>query len=210
MESIEKYYQVESGPAFLLGNGPSLNNINWEALPPDRTVTMNRSWKCVHNARYWLNAGNLDQARKTPQNIVFMGPDEDAVRRNLLDKTKCPVILLQTLGSKLKAKHLKLDLPADCDLRNGWPRNSNIGLLAIFWAWWAGFNPIYCIGYDGCGKHFVEEKLDRREDLFETKHMKAVREYKQRVVALPNHIEIYNTNSENAYGMEHMDFWEAL
>lgn len=202
MDSIEKYYQSEKGLVYLLGNGPSLNSINWGALPPDRTITMNRSWKCVPNARYWLNTCNLGQTRKTPQHIVYLGPNEESVRQDLLDKTKCPVILFQTLGAKLRTKHLKLDLPADLDLRNGWPRNSSIGLAAIFWAWWVGFSPIICIGYDGYGKHFVEESLDRREDLFAVKHEKAIKEYVQRLKTLPRHIEIYNCNEDNAYGMK--------
>jgi hypothetical protein len=218
MESIEKYYQRESGPAYLLGNGPSLaracgpilTRAYWDVLPVEQTITMNRSWKCVPKARYWLNTCNIDQARKTPQNIVYLGPDEDSVRQNLLDSIKCPVILLQTSGAKLRTKHLKLDIPADLDLRNGWPRNSNIGLVAIFWAWWVGFNPIVCIGYDGYGKHFVSENLDRREDLYATKHDKAIKEYQQRIRALPSHIKIYNTNPYNTYGMEFRSLQEVV
>lgn len=199
MESIEKYYQIEEGPAFLLGNGPSLVVHDLNLLDPNQVITMNRSWKFVPKARYWLNAGNIDQARKTPQNIVFMGPDEDAVRKNLLQSLKCPVILLQTANAKLRPKRVKLDLPADLELRNGWPRNSNIGLLAIFWAWWVGFNPIFLLGYDGYGKHFEPCLLDRRPDIFATKHAKGVREYKQRTRALDGRVAIYNCNPENQY-----------
>lgn len=199
MDNIEKYYQIEKGPAFLLGNGPSLIVHDLNLLDPNQVITMNRSWKFVKGARYWLNAGNIDQARATPQHIVFMGPDEDAVRKNLLQSLKCPVILLQTSDAKLLPKRVKLDLPADLDLRNGWPRNSNIGLLAIFWAWWVGFDPIFLLGYDGYGKHFVNENLDRRNDLYATKHLKGIKEYKQRTKCLEGKVTIYNCNPDNQY-----------
>lgn len=206
MKSIEEYYKVERGPVFLLGNGPSLNDYDLTGINPDHVITMNRSWKRCPGARYWLNAGNLDQARKTPQNIVFFAGDESAVRQDLLMSLKCPVILLQTSNAKLKPKHLKLDLPADLDLRNGWPRNSNIGLMAVFWAWWVGFKPIITLGFDGYGKHFVEESLDRREDLYATKHVKAIAEYKQRTEVLRPHVLILNCNEDNAYGEGYISF----
>jgi len=115
----------------------------------------------------------------------------------------CPVICVQTkiLGVKVREPNKQLPIPKHLDLRYGWPP-THCGLFAVYAAWFLGFNPIYLLGYDGYGTHYVDDvKHDWRN--YEAKHEKAIidfRQYIDKLLEFDQNVNIYNCNPSNAYG----------
>jgi len=211
MNSIEAYFAIESGPCFILGNGPSLNNYDLSLLNPNNSITMNRSWKVLPGAKYHCNTMDITSVQNTPQNIIFLGPEEDAVGASVLRKIKCPVILVQmgtVKPSRLRPKRLKLSIPSRLDLRNGWSQ-SHCGVFALACAWWLGYNPIFLLGYDGYGYHYITDRYKLIGRL--PPHELQTRQYRQYAKLLEGEVEVYNCNKDNVYEVHpYMSFDEAL
>ena len=172
---------------------------------------MNRSWKILPGAKYHCNTMDITSVQITPQNIIFLGPDESAVGPAVLQKIKCPVILVQMATvkpSRLKPKRLKLDISSGLDLRNGWPQ-SHCGLFALACAWWLGYDMIFLLGYDGYGYHYIKDRYEKAGRL--PAHETQIKQFRQYSKLLEGEVLVYNCNKDNAYEVHpYMDFDKAL
>lgn len=202
MNPIESVFNLHSGRVFLLGNGPSLNDYDLSKLNPNEVISMNRSWRSVHNCLYHCTSGDLRvNFNPYPQNLVFLGQPE---QYGWNYKKKCPIILVQTkiAGVKIPKPKAALPIQAQFDLRLGWPP-THVGLFAVYFAYWLGFREIYLLGYDGYGKHFMKAGEEYwPEKKFAEKHRVMVPQFRNYIRPLLEDVpdlELYNCNSENEY-----------
>lgn len=133
-------------PALLLGNGPSLNAIDFEQVRTPVVIGMNKSWKayqamyhCVMYREDQLSA--LTDGQCLPRVLFSLAqPHQGAALRRLLPE------LHHLRFPQIRTKY-PLGTMAFDGLQKGTPCR-NTGQLAIEVALWLGCDPIYLIGYD--------------------------------------------------------------
>lgn len=133
-------------PALLLGNGPSLNHVDFDRVDVPVVIGMNRSWK-AHQATYHClmyredHIAALTSGECRPR-VLFslMQPHQAAALRQRLPE------LHQVRFPQIRTKH-PLGTMAFDGLEKGTPCR-NTGQMAIEVALWLGCDPVYLIGYD--------------------------------------------------------------
>jgi hypothetical protein len=197
MERVEDYWKKHSGEVFILGNGTSLNDHDLSLLDPSKVITMNRSYKEVQKPLYHICCMDLTQIRKErwPQNILFLGGDEQSVGNSKLNHIPCPVILIQTKvpGNRIYPSKTTFEVHEELDLRRGF-NITHAGLLAVHCAWWLGFEMAYLLGYDGYAGHYT-----KRDKTMIPNHKKHKQEMAEFMELLDGQMKVYNCNEHNAY-----------
>lgn len=195
MDPIESYFNKHSGRLFILGNGPSLSSHNLSKIIPNECITMNRSWDLVPRSLYHCLAGDLRiKMNPLPQHVLFLGQPS---QYSSSFKMGCPVILIQTqiLGAQIPKPKKDLGIPAEFDLRYGWPV-THCGLFAVYAAWFLGFREIYLLGFDASGYHYTDT-IPPLPD-----HARLIKDfvkYTKRLLAYDPSLKLYNCNPENKY-----------
>lgn len=159
-------------PALLLGNGPSLRDIDFERVSVPVVLGMNRSWKAYQATYHCLmyredHISALTSGDCRPH-VLFslMQPHQAMALRQVVPE------LHHVRFPQIRTRH-PLGTMAFDGLEKGTPCR-NTGQLAIEVALWLGCQPIYLLGYDlGYGDgHFFDdvsptvEWRDRQRALF--------------------------------------------
>lgn len=186
-----------SGRIFLLGNGPSLKENNLDLLDKSEVMSINRAGRDCPGAKFHLCSGDLTQLGTTPEYILFYGV-ESMYPTPRLAHINSKVILTRIQGpGHIFEEKPSIGLPRALDLRYGWQVTAG-GVLAIYIAWWMGYNPIYLLGYDGYGTHYT----DRHGGEHIPDHEKNVPEFEDKIDLLLKYnprLEVINLNHKSRY-----------
>jgi hypothetical protein len=143
-------------PVILLGNGPSLNDLDASKLKMT-AISMHRSWRkmicpyhmILRQPRYWHE---INEGVWKPRTVWTLGGNPCWQRDHQHDDT----VYVRKRETVMR-KGLKGWGEVTLDLMKGTSIN-NVGLFSIEAAAFMGFNPIHLIGYDLYGGHFNDDE----------------------------------------------------
>ena len=166
--TIEDFRATESGPVAILGNGPSLEEVELESVGVP-LFGCNRSWlhawsrwTCYvnpqHHAELYSGMSEYGPRRNRPEVAFAMDYTPERARRlySGLPRWHGELVLVDSLTSiadngTMEAKYR----PRGDSLDRG--RNSHFaGYMAMELAVWMGFTTIYLLGFDGGSGHFYD------------------------------------------------------
>jgi hypothetical protein len=208
---IQNYKDVGWGESlFIIGNGSSIRKSDLKKLRPEKTMTVNRSWKLVPSeyhamimhSGYIKDIANMDIQ---PQCLFVAGaPAEvEAKYRKMLQNEVCFVPRrTPNWRGVTPYEYLNLD--------SGW-YPTHTGLFAIQVAYYMNFKHVFLLGFDGYGCHFEADEINPLDD--HERHTKELEFLKDAMDKLTRDKEVsageieasetvvYNCNPANAYNV---------
>jgi len=139
----------------LLGNGPSLEQLDQPLLPDITVIGMHRSWRLI-NAPYHVILqrrqffDEIESGEWLPRGLIIT---KRSMAGGLADRLPCDVVPVRSRGIKKHEGEMSFDLSHGSSA-------VMCGQLALEVAVWMGFTTIYLIGYDLRGGHAFTDEPD--------------------------------------------------